>query len=94
MWRCGWLDGGARGEVGDEAGGEGRLGGGEVEEVEFGRLEDEIEMKEEVGTVFTLGSAPVTPMCDPVWFEDSHETWAFPQGKMNTRPIVPASGLL
>ena len=72
MWRCGWLDGGARGEVGDEAGGEGRLGGGEVEEVEFGRLEDEIEMKEEVGTVFTLGSTPVTPMCDPVWFEDSH----------------------
>ena len=22
-------------------------------------------------TLHTLGSAPVTPMCDPVWFEDS-----------------------
>ena len=23
-----------------------------------------------VGTLHTLGSAPVTGMCDPVWFED------------------------
>ena len=84
MWRCGWLDGGAKGEVGDEAGGEGRLGGGEVEEVEFGRLEDEIEMKEEVGTVFTRDPGVVL----------NHTKHGPSTGQMNTRPIVPASGLL